>query len=51
MTGESTTYHSQKDSENVTMTTPRKATISYIRQFARAYSVISGVGLNQILLN
>ena len=53
MTKNSTTEICQINSESEPMSVPRKSTISFIRQFARAYTVLAGagVGLNHLIVN
>lgn len=45
MTDDSTTDRSQKDSLATIMRKPSNASISFIRQFAKAYTVVAGVGM------
>lgn len=52
MTKNSNSSLSQMDSESdINMHKPRKSSVNFLRQFARAYTVIAGVGLNQLIAN
>lgn len=51
MTKPSTSSLSQVNSESDIMHTPKSSTVNFIRQFARAYTVIAGVGINHLIMN
>lgn len=51
MTKKSTSSLSQVNSEGDLNRSPKSSTVSFIRQFARAYTVIAGVGINHLIMN
>ncbi len=51
MTKKSTSSLSQVNTEREIKSSPKCSTVSFIRQFARAYTVIAGVGINHLIMN